>query len=188
MTVGKQFTWYRNEKHGNVCKSCLEELDKQGELWDDFFITWNYNPGAVSGESGFGCRVCSKSMIKRQLHKEENDRLTLNHNCQPECSRGYTKCGGSMTWLLLSRVKRNGNKRFSLSVIRCPDCEIKRLKENNAPYNKIKEVENVISGKGNDNNNQERERERVVKSKLSPKWNVANVITKKTEPKLMVSL
>src|SRR6185369_469375 len=29
---GKHFSWFTNEKHGNVCKNCLDELDKKGEL------------------------------------------------------------------------------------------------------------------------------------------------------------
>src|SRR5690242_1858594 len=86
---GKHFTWFINEKHGNVCQSCLEELDKQGELWDNFFEirSYNYCPGNSDPgmESGLICNCCYKTMIDRQVHKKENGKWVLKHNCQVKC-------------------------------------------------------------------------------------------------------
>jgi hypothetical protein len=89
---GKQFFWFTNEKHGNVCSSCLEELDKKGELWDNFFknTSYNYVPGATDPgmENGLACNFCREIMLERQLHQHDKNskKLTLNHNCQAKCN------------------------------------------------------------------------------------------------------
>src|SRR4051794_6676433 len=85
---GKNFSWFTNKKHGNICQTCLEELNKKGELWDNFFKSRSYNyvpdssdPGQ---EIGSVCNFCLEMMLNQQLHQrdENSKKLTIKHNCQ----------------------------------------------------------------------------------------------------------
>ncbi|CFW92818.1 protein of unknown function [endosymbiont DhMRE of Dentiscutata heterogama] len=95
---GKQFTWFTNEKHGDVCKNCLDELDRQGELWDNFFRIAHYTYSSSSSdpgmEGGLICGFCCKQMLDRQLHQKENGKWVPKHNC-PEWKAKYGKGGNN---------------------------------------------------------------------------------------------
>jgi len=79
---GKSFTWFVNEKHGNVCKNCLEKLDKQGELWDNFFRTACYTYSSSNSdpgyEGGINCNFCYEIIQPCQKHQWENGKLIVS--------------------------------------------------------------------------------------------------------------
>jgi len=151
--------WYTNEKHGNVCKNCLEELDKQGELWDNFFTIMNF--GRERMETGKKCFHCLKTMLDRQTHQKDGNKLTVKHNCQAECNTATQGCGKNFEFTQAYADWITEHNKGNFGISNCPECEIKSLKRlgldtTEKGKKSLQALEKLI-GKGNDG---ERERER----------------------------
>lgn len=161
--------WLRNTEKGyNICYSCLEELDRKGELWDNFFMfCW---AGKEGMEGGKLCNFCHKPLQESQKHYWKSKNKTIKHKCLVECCPYMgSKCRNKqfeLTQKYVDLLCKYENAEFE----ECPDCKIQEVKKdvkNHDLYNQekqkkdkefLKELEK-LTGKGG-NNPQERERER----------------------------